>query len=261
MLECVCQWLLFPQEGELRLTLMIQVLAKLLVAVTTGGYVKVTLNLVESETAKDTAGIVVTTLGHFWRSCKLLPLVSSAEIVVDILFLVVDASSFSGTASQLVGALDTVPVRPESRVAREGLTGHDTISRGILNVDVHVVALHGDDDVEVELQVVRDALFHAERVVSLAHVPSAHLGHCQQERGQGEKERPHSSILRLCRVGRFGFGCFNPSSVSLDNSQSQYNKRNIRKASNALTTEIPLDSPNAPSSRPESANPSIVVLS
>jgi hypothetical protein len=57
------------------------------------------------------------------------------------------------------------------------------------------------------LQVVRDALFDAEGVVGFARVPAAHLGHCQQERGQREEERPHSSILRLCLVRGFGFGC------------------------------------------------------
>jgi hypothetical protein len=72
---------------------------------------------------------------------------------------------------------------------------------------VYIVALHGDDNVEIELQVVRDALFDAEGVVGFAHVPAAHLGHCQQERGQGQEERPHSSILRLCLVRGFGFGC------------------------------------------------------
>jgi hypothetical protein len=240
-----------------RLTLVFQVLAKLLVAVATSGDVKVALDLVENKAAKDTAGVVVTTLWHLWSPCKILPHVSSSDIVMDVVFLVVDASSFSGTAAQLVGALDAVPVRPEGGVACQGLTGHDTVSRSILNVDVQVDALHGDNNVEVDLHVVRDALFHAERVMCLAHVPPAHLGHCQRERGQGEEERPHSSIPCLCRVRGFGFGCWCSSARILQQDHND-NKTNIRKASKALTTEIPLDSPNAPSSRPECANPSIV---
>lgn len=126
---------------------------------------------------------------------------------MDILLLVVGSSSFGSAATEVMSAFCVFPLRPEGSVAGECLTGHDAIARGILDVDVQVAALHGNDDIEVELQVMRDALFDAKGVVCLANVPAAHLGHCQQERGKGEEERPHSSILRLGLVRRFGFGC------------------------------------------------------
>ena len=126
---------------------------------------------------------------------------------MDILLLVVGPSSFGSAATEVVCAFCVLPLGPEGSVAGEGLTGHDAVARGILDVDVQVTALHGNDDIEVELQVMRDTLFDAKGVVCLANVPAAHLGHCQQERGKGEEERPHSSILRLGLVRGFGFGC------------------------------------------------------
>lgn len=76
-----------------------------------------------------------------------------------------------------------------------------------MDVDVEGVAGHFDDGVEVELQVVRDALFDAEVVRLGAFEPGAEL--CQgKERAHGEDEDgPLAAAPGWGRVGCFGFGC------------------------------------------------------
>jgi hypothetical protein len=187
--------------------LVIEVLAKLHVTVTTSGDVEISLDLVELEAAEDATRVGYSTSTQSRRLCKLLLLAGSTQVIMDILLLVIGTASFSSAATEVMSTFCILPVRPDGEVAGESLRSHDAVARGVLDVEVYIVALHGDDNVEVELQVVRDALFDAEGVVGFAHVPAAHLGHCQQERGQGEEERPHSSILRLCLVRGFGFGC------------------------------------------------------
>lgn len=69
------------------------------------------------------------------------------------------------------------------------------------------VAGHFDHGVEVELQVVRDALFHAEVVRFGALEPGAELGQ-GEERAHGEDEDcPLAAAPGWGRVGCFGFGC------------------------------------------------------
>ena len=196
------------EERRVRRTLMIQVLAKLHVSVSASGDVEITLYLVELQSAIDTTRVRHSTPTQLGRLCKLLlSLFRSTEVIMDILLLIIGTSSFGSTATKMMSTLCILPMRPHGWVAVKGLTGHDAVTRGILDVDMEVVAFHGHYDVEVELEIVRDALFYAEGVVRFTHVPAAHLGHCQQERGEGEEERPYSSILCLGLVRRFRFGC------------------------------------------------------
>jgi hypothetical protein len=184
---------------------------------------------------------------------------------MDILLLIIGTASFSSAATEVMSAFCVFPVRPDGEFAGEGLGSHDAVARGVLDVEVQVVALHGDDNVEVELQVVRHTLFYAEGMMGLANIPATHLGHCQQERGQGEEERPNSSILCLCLVRGFGFGCCMSRSARM-----LYLSRrgcclggrggHVRKASKAFTTDVAFDSPKAPSSSPWSEKPFIVLL-
>ena len=66
--------------------------------------------------------------------------------------------------SQLVDALVVDPVLPHRRVAVQLRGGQDPVARRVLHVDVDVLAFHFHDDVEVDVETVRHALFDGEGV-------------------------------------------------------------------------------------------------
>ena len=64
---------------------------------------------------------------------------------------------------------------------------------------------HRDDDVEVDLQVVRDALFDAEVVRLVSLPPAAELGEGQDEACEEEEGGDLAAAAGGQGVGRFGF--------------------------------------------------------
>lgn len=68
------------------------------------------------------------------------------------------------------------PQLPRRRVPLQHIAREDSVAAGILDVDVEVATLHGDDNVEVYLEVVGDAFFDGEEVSFMAGVPSAEFG-------------------------------------------------------------------------------------
>ena len=98
------------------------------------------------------------------------------------------------------------PQRPGGRVPVEHFAGEDAVARGVLHVDVQVEAAHGDDDVEVDLQRVRDAFFHAEVVGFRAGVPVAEFGEGEEGGDEEEEEGGVAAGCGAAGVGRFGFG-------------------------------------------------------
>lgn len=85
------------------------------------------------------------------------------------------AVSLRSAAAQRMYALATGPLRPGCRPTGQGLPGKNAVARRVLHVDVDVLAPHGDDEIHVDLQVVRDALLHAERVRRGADIPATQL--------------------------------------------------------------------------------------
>jgi hypothetical protein len=63
------------------------------------------------------------------------------------------------------------PLHPACILALEQVAGEDAVARCVLDVHAQRVAGHVDHDIEVQLQVVRDALFNAEMVVFRAAPP------------------------------------------------------------------------------------------
>ena len=53
----------------------------------------------------------------------------------------------------------------------EEVAGHDAVHGGVLDVNVQVFAVHGDDDVEVELEFMADAALDGEVVGIVAGPP------------------------------------------------------------------------------------------
>lgn len=104
-------------------------------------------------------------------------------------------------ALQLVAA---GPPRPRRRIAPEHVTREDAVARGILDVDVQVGAEHGDDDVEVDLEFVGDALFDGEEVGFVAGVPASELGAAEEGADYDEEEGRVAPGRGATGVGGFG---------------------------------------------------------
>lgn len=68
------------------------------------------------------------------------------------------------------------PQLPAGVFLLEELAGENAVSGGVLDVDVEGLAGHLDNDVQVQLEIVRHALFDAEVVVLGAFEPGAEFG-------------------------------------------------------------------------------------
>lgn len=193
-------------------------LAKFRVAVSSSGYVKVALDLVEVEGAVD-----ATAVGGALEARRLAPLgalLAEGDNVVNVLLAkaLVVAAGEGGPAlasvdaavavvAELVDALCVDPLGPEGAVAVQLGGGEDAVARGILDVDVEVGALHADDNVEVDLQVVGDALFDGKVVRLLAAPPAADLA---GEEDKGDEEHGDGPLAAARGAGDefgFRFGC------------------------------------------------------
>lgn len=81
------------------------------------------------------------------------------------------------------------PMAPAGRILAQHVTRQDSIAGGILHVDVEVGAEHGNDYVQVDLQVVRHAFFDREQLRFMATVPSAEFGEGEIGGDDEEEER------------------------------------------------------------------------
>lgn len=77
------------------------------------------------------------------------------------------------------------PMGPIGGIFRQQIAGEDAVARGILDVDVKVVAEHGDDDVEINLHLVGDSLFDGEEMGFMAAVPAEEFADGEED-GDGD---------------------------------------------------------------------------
>lgn len=77
------------------------------------------------------------------------------------------------------------PLAPVGGIFGQQIAGEDAVARGILDVDVEVVAEHGDDDVKVDLELVGDSLFDGKEVGLMAAVPAQEFADGEEE-GKGD---------------------------------------------------------------------------
>ena len=163
------------------------------VSVPAGGDVEVALDFVALERAVDPTAILdrrardARRVGEFagWVGAHVPQDVRDMRV---LLFLLL-ALGVAFVVQALVGAFPGVG--PDAVVGGffgEQVAGHNAVHGGVLDVDVQVFALHGDDDVEVELQFMPDAAFDGEVVGFVAGPPCFQLGEGEQctENDQGE---------------------------------------------------------------------------
>ena len=88
----------------------------------------------------------------------------------------------------------------------EEIAGEDAVHRSVLNVDGKVLTRHGDDDVEVQLELVADSLFDGEVVGFDTADPGADFGEGQEDAEDGDHDSPFPSCGCGRCVGWFGLG-------------------------------------------------------
>lgn len=184
---------------------MIQMLPKLHIPVPPRRDVEIALHLIPLQAAINPTR---PPLPPYPRRLRKLPSpLPQRQHVVHVLFLLGLARRRT-TAMQPMHALGVDPLLPVRGVAPQQIAGEDAVARGVLHVEVQVRTAHGDDDVEVDLQVVRDALLDAE-VVRLVALPPAVQLREGEEQADGEEEGGDlAAAAGGERVGRFGFSCF-----------------------------------------------------
>jgi hypothetical protein len=222
-------------------TAVVEVLAKLHVAVAAGGDVEVALDLVAVEAAEDAARVCGAPDAR--RLGELL-LLLDAQVVVHLEVVHVPAAS-DLTSIQLMHALLSVlarPLRPARGVLAQQIASERAVASGVLHVDVQVGAPHADDDVEVDLHVVRDALLDGKRLGCGAREPARGFGPCQPDACEDERDSPSGRVAALHEVRLLRFGCRSQYVYRV-----YYHDKHPRNASKLLTMP-PLDGPNASSS-------------
>lgn len=164
------------RESEAKLTAVVQVLAHLHVPMSPRGDVEIALHLVPIDAPIHPTRIASPP--HPWRLCELPPPLPRPEVIMHVLLprilLLLLLPPILRRANP--PAPTRRPRVPSRRFPRQHIPGQDAVATSVLHVDVQIPALHGDDDVEVDLQIVRDALFHAEGVRGGPSHPAAELG-------------------------------------------------------------------------------------
>lgn len=185
---------------------MFQVLAKLHISVSSSSDVKVALHLVAVQTAEYPARIRGSPDPRCLGELLLLLLV---QVVVHL--QVVHLPLLANTLLvQLVHALLGVlarPLRPAGRVLSQQVASEGAITRGILHVHVQVGAAHGDNDIEIDLHFVRDALFDGEGLSRCSGEPARGFSPGQPDACEDERDGPGGGIAALDEVGLLRFGC------------------------------------------------------
>lgn len=193
---------------------MVQMAANSAVAVASGRDVEIALHLVQVQAAVHAAA--VRPAPRLRRLGPLGLLATEGHNVVDVLLakaLVVRAVPARARVqlavlvlAEAVHALCVHPLLPVGGVAGQLVAGEDPVARRVLHVDVQIAAAHLDDDVEVDLHVVADALFDGKRVVLGAAPPAANL-RPQEDAGDEEHgDGPFAAARRLCHILRLCLG-------------------------------------------------------
>ena len=83
------------------------------------------------------------------------------------------------TLQLMHAALDINPLLPHCGVSLQHIPREDSVTAGVLDIDVEVGTEHGDNNVEINLEFMGDAFFNGEEVGFMAGVPAAEFGEGQ----------------------------------------------------------------------------------
>jgi hypothetical protein len=98
------------------------------------------------------------------------------------------------------------PLPPIRRVLFQHIAREDPIPSSILHIDVDIVALHRNDDVKVDLQVMAYAFFYREGVGFVASPPACEFGEDEKEGDAEHGDGPFSAAGGLRYILGFCLG-------------------------------------------------------
>lgn len=192
---------------------MVQVLAHSHVAVAPGRDVEISLHLVQVQASKHAAAVRLSPGSR--SPCPLGPPLGESDNVMNMLFaktLVVSRVPANARVelailvlAELVHALFINPLAPGGGLASQLVRSKDAIPRGILDVDVQIVAVHLDDDVEINLHVMPDAPLNGKRMRLDSAPPAAKLSPYEYAGDEEHGNSPFSATRRLRHILRLGF--------------------------------------------------------
>lgn len=195
-----------------KLTLMRQMLSQLPISMAPRRDMEISLHLVPFQTAINPTSIRLLTPTHTRSLCKLASRVAPhfAHNMVHMRVLLLRAQPISLLVVEslvLVRSVVTLvhPQLPGGVFALEKFAGEDAVAGGVLDVDAERVAGHVDDDVEVELELVRDTFFHAEVVLFGAAPPCFELVEAEESADGEDEDGPLAAAGGRCCIGWFGF--------------------------------------------------------
>ena len=182
-------------------------LPEFLIAMPSRRDVEIPLHLVPFQTPKDATAIRTLTPSQSRRPPKLplrTPHLPQNMSYVRVLLLFLHHLPALQSVHPFIGIDPMVPDRP---VLLQHVASQDAIPAGVLNVYVEIGTLHRDDNVEIDLQIVGDALFDGEEVGYVAGVPAAKF---REGEDGGDDDESNSHVATpggATGVGCFGFGC------------------------------------------------------
>lgn len=188
---------------------MVQMLPSLSITVAARSNVEIALNLIQIQTTIDTTTIRLGAPKP--RGLRPTSLLAPHSNNIMNMFLakplLMPPRACNNTSlaipSQSMHTFRINPMAPIRRVFLEARGGEDAVAGGVLDVDVEVLALHLDDDVEVDLHAVADALLDGERVRLLAVPPAPQLRPQQDARDDRHDDGPLAAARRARYILRF----------------------------------------------------------
>lgn len=100
------------------------------------------------------------------------------------------------------------PMRPGGGVFAQQVAGQGAVAGRVLHVDVQVGAAHGDDDIEVDLHIVRNAFLDGEGLCGCAGEPARYFAPREVDACEDEGYCPGGGVTALDKVCLFGFSCY-----------------------------------------------------
>lgn len=176
-------------------TSVVEMFAEFTVPVASRGDVEVALDFVAVQTAEDAARVAHPPQAR--RLGELLPLLGCAQLVVHIPHVLPPGDGVRAL-TQSMRALAVL--REVGGILPEQVSRQCPVACRILHVDVEVRALHCDDDIDVYLHVVGDALLYGEGLRGLAGPPSRYLGPGKVDACAEEEDGPRGGVAALGEV-------------------------------------------------------------
>lgn len=107
--------------------------------------------------------------------------------------------------AQLVIAFLVGPLMPIRILPLQGGSSKDTVTRGILHVDMNIRTSHLDYDIEVDLEVVPNAFFDRKCMLLGAAPPAGKFRKYEKHRDDEHGDGPFPAARGFGHILRFGF--------------------------------------------------------